>query len=113
MSLFLPQQRYALTDRPWHAQLGPGRPRLLKLVRVGPRLLKLVLAGHCLLNLIQAGRLVIGGCSSGAALVRDGRGRYRYRRGVAGTALSVVVAVLARNVPSHSSAGLGAALCSP
>ena len=60
-------------------------PRLLKLVRVGPRLLKLVWTGRCLLNLSQDGRLVVGGCNSGAALVRDGRGRDRYRRGCDGS----------------------------
>ena len=60
-------------------------PLLLKLVPVGPRLLKRVRAGRCLLNLVQAGRLIVGGCSSGAALVRDGRGRGRYRRGCGGS----------------------------
>ena len=53
-------------------------PHLLKLVRAGPRLLKLVRAVLCLLTLFQADRLIIGGCSSGAALIRDGRGRGRY-----------------------------------
>ena len=56
-------------------------PCVLKLVRVDPRLLKLVRAGRCPLNLVQAGRLVVGSCSSGTTLVRDGRGRGRYRRG--------------------------------
>ena len=60
-------------------------PHLLKLVRVGPRLLKLVWASRCLLNLSQDGRLIVGGCSSGAALVRDGRDRGRYRRGCGGS----------------------------
>ena len=80
VSLFLPQAEIC-TDHPWHIQLGPGRPRLHKLVLVGPHLLKLVLAGCCLLNLVQAGRLVVGGSSSGAALVRDGCDHDRYRHG--------------------------------
>ena len=55
-------------------------PRLLKLVRVGPRLLKLARAGRCLLlNLVWADPLIIGRSGSGAALVRDGRGRGCYR----------------------------------
>ena len=64
--------------------VGAG-PRLLKLVRVGPRLLKLVRTGHCLLTLVRAGRLIVGGHSAGAAFVRDGRGRDRYRRGCGGS----------------------------
>ena len=54
-------------------------PRLLKLVRVGPRLLKLVKDGRCLLSPSQADRLNVDGCSSGTALVCNGRGRSRYR----------------------------------
>ena len=59
-------------------------PRLLKLVRVAPRLLKLARAGRCLLNLVRADPLIIGRNGSGAALVRDGRGRDRYGRGCGG-----------------------------
>ena len=55
----------------------PG-PSLLKLVQIRPRLLKLVRAGRCLRNLVGFGRLIIGGCSSGASLVRDGCGCRRY-----------------------------------
>ena len=53
--------------------------RMLKLVRVGFRLLKLVRDGCCLLNLVQAGQLNVGGCSFGTALVRNSRGRDRFR----------------------------------
>ena len=53
--------------------------RLLQLVRVGPCLLKLARAGRCLFNLVWADPLIIGRSGSGAALVRDGRGRGRYR----------------------------------
>ena len=59
-------------------------PRLLKLVRVGPRLLKLTRAGCCLLNLVRVNPLMIGRSGSGAALIRDGRGRGRCGRGCGG-----------------------------
>ena len=62
-----------------------ARPCVLKLAWVGPHLLKLVRPGRCLLNLAQVGRLVIGGCSSDAALVGDSRGRDHYRRGCGGS----------------------------
>ena len=63
-----------------------GSPsRLLKWVWVGPRLLKLARAGRCLFNLVLSGPLIIGRSGSGAALVRDGRGRGRYRRGCGGS----------------------------
>ena len=52
------------------AKIGPGRARLLKLVR----------ALNCLLFLVLDSCLIIGSRGSGAALVRNGRGRGRYRR---------------------------------
>ena len=58
---------------------GPP-PRLLKLVRGLTRLLKLVRALQCLLNLVLDGCLIIGSHDSGAALIRDDRGRGRYGR---------------------------------
>ena len=60
-------------------------PRMLKLVQVGPRLLKFVRAVRCLLTLLQAVRLIIGGRSSGPALVRDDRGRGRYEHTCVGS----------------------------
>ena len=58
---------------------------MLNLVRADPNQFEQVGAGRYLLNLSQDGRLIVGGCSSGAALVRDGRGRGRYRRGCGGS----------------------------
>ena len=86
-------------------------PRLLNLVRIGLRLLKLIRVSRCLLNLVQAGQLIVGGCSSGAALVRDGHGRGRYRRGCGGSHVRCGRAVLASDDPSRPSAGLSVTLC--
>ena len=85
VSLFLPQAGIRAEKKHGMLNLVRDGPRLLKLVRIGPRMLKLVRAGPCLLNLVHASRLVVGGYRSGAALVRDGRGRGRYRRGCAGS----------------------------
>ena len=50
-------------------------PRLLKLVQVAPRPLKLVQASHSLITLARASPLIVGGYSSGAALVNSFSGK--------------------------------------
>ena len=68
------------TDQQWHTQPSPGRPPPTKIGPGRARLLKLVRALHCLLNLVWEDCLISGSRDSGAALVRDGRGRDCYRR---------------------------------
>ena len=81
------------------AKIGPGRARLLKLAPA---------ALHCLLNLVLDSCLIIGSRGSGAALVRDGRGRTDV---LVLIVMSVVAAVPARDGPFPPSVGLIVATC--
>ena len=97
------------TDQPWHTQPGPDRPPLAKIGPGRARLLKLAPAAlHCLLNLVLDSCLIIGSRGSGAALVRDGRGRTDV---LVLIVMSVVATVLSRDGPSPPSVRLIVATC--
>ena len=80
VSLFFHIQGYMWTNHDMLNLIWAGF-RLLKLVQIASLLLKLARAGCCLLNLVQDDPLIISRSGSGAALVRGGHGRGRYRRG--------------------------------